>query len=54
MRGLVRRIDQAHPYFLLGEVEMPDGRGPAPTGRLDTVDTYNPASSCLTGNPETS
>ena len=53
LRGLVRRIDQAHPYFLLGEVEMPDGRGPAPTGRLDTVDTYNPASSCLTGNPET-
>ena len=24
------------------------------TGRLDSVDTYNPASSCLTGNPETS
>jgi len=24
--------------------EMPDGRGPALTGRLDSVDTYNPAS----------
>ena len=22
---------------------MPDGRGPALTGRLDSVDTYNPA-----------
>ena len=54
LRGLVRRIDQAHPYFLLGEVEMPDGRGPALTGRLESVDTYNPASSYLTGNPETS
>jgi hypothetical protein len=25
-------------------VERPDGRGPALTGRLDSVDTYNPAS----------
>jgi len=25
-------------------VERPDGRGPALTGRLDRVDTYNPAS----------
>jgi len=44
LRWLVSRIDQSRPYFLLGEVEMPDGRGPALTGRLDSVDTYNPAS----------
>ena len=25
-------------------MERPDGRGPALTGRLDSVDTYNPAS----------
>ena len=54
LRWLVSRIDQNRPYYLLGEVEMPEGRGPALTGRLDSVDTYNPASSCLTGNPETS
>lgn len=44
LRGLVSRIDQSRPYFLLGEVEMPDGRGPAITGRLDSVESYNPAS----------
>ena len=44
LRWLVSRIDQSRPYYLLGEVEMPDGRGPAITGRLDSVDTYNPAS----------
>jgi inner membrane protein len=44
LRWLVSRIDQSRPYYLLGEVEMPDGRGPAMTGRLDSVDTYNPAS----------
>jgi inner membrane protein len=44
LRWLVSRIDQNRPYYLLGEVEMPDGRGPALTGRLDSVDTYNPAS----------
>ena len=54
LRGLVSRIDPQRTYYLLGEVEMPEGRGPALTGRLDSVDTYNPASSCLTGNPETS
>ena len=54
LRGLVSRIDPQRTYYLLGEVEMPEGRGPALTGRLDRVDTYNPASSCLTGNPETS
>ena len=45
LRGLVSRIDQSRPYYLLGEVEMPDGRGPAMTGRLDSVDSYHPASS---------
>jgi inner membrane protein len=44
LRWLVSRIDPSRPYFLLGEVEMPDGRGPALTGRLDSVETYNPAS----------
>ena len=44
LRWLVSRIDQNRPYYLLGEVEMPDVRGPAMTGRLDSVDTYNPAS----------
>ncbi|KAB2922168.1 MAG: metal-dependent hydrolase [Candidatus Contendobacter sp.] len=43
LRGLLSRIDPNRPYFLLGEVEMPEGRGPAITGRLDSVDTYNPA-----------
>ena len=43
LRWLLSRIDQSRPYFLLGEVEMPDGRGPALAGRLDSVDTYNPA-----------
>ena len=42
-RWLVSRIDRSRPYYLLGEVEMPDGRGPAITGRLDSVETYNPA-----------
>jgi inner membrane protein len=44
LRWLLSRIDQSRPYYLLGEVEMPDGRGAAMTGRLDSVDTYNPAS----------
>lgn len=44
LRGLISRIDQSRPYYLLGEVEILDGRGPALTGRLDSVDTYNPAS----------
>ncbi len=43
LRGLVSRIDPSRPYFLLGEVEIADGRGPALTGRLDSVETYNPA-----------
>ena len=44
LRWLVSRIDPDRTYYLLGEVEMPDGRGPALAGRLDRVDTYNPAS----------
>jgi inner membrane protein len=44
LRWLVSRIDQSRPYFLLGEVEIADGRGPALAGRLDSVDSYNPAS----------
>ena len=43
VRWLVSRIDQSRPYYLLGEVEIADGRGPAMTGRLDSVETYNPA-----------
>ena len=44
VRWLVSRIDQSRPYYLLGEVEIADGRGPALTGRLDSVESYNPAS----------
>ena len=44
MSGLVSRIDQSRPYYLLGEVEIADGKGPALAGRLDRVETYNPAS----------
>ncbi|MDS4021342.1 MAG: hypothetical protein RKR03_12655 [Candidatus Competibacter sp.] len=57
LRWLLSRIDQSRPYFLLGEVEIADGRGPALTGRLDSMDTYNPAatgagfSACTTPAP---
>ena len=44
LRWLVSRIDPSRPYYLLGEVEMPDGREPSLIGRLDSVDTFNPAS----------
>ncbi|RUQ27652.1 MAG: metal-dependent hydrolase [Candidatus Competibacteraceae bacterium] len=44
LRWLVSRIDQSRSYYLLGEVEIADGRGPALVGRLDSVDTYHPAS----------
>ena len=41
--ALLSRINQTRPYFLLGEVEIPDGRGSALAGRLDSVDRYDPA-----------
>jgi len=41
LRGLLSRIEPGRAYYLLGEVERPEGRGPALTGRLDRVDTYN-------------
>ena len=44
LRWLLSRIEPGRSYYLLGEVEMPDGREPALAGRLDSVDTYNPAS----------
>ena len=44
LRWLLSRIEPGRAYYLLGEVEIADGRGPALTGRLDSVDTYNPAS----------
>lgn len=34
------RVPAYTPYFLLGEVEMSDGRGPALVGRLDSVESY--------------
>ena len=43
LRWLLSRIEPGRAYYLLGEVERPEGRGPALTGRLDRVDTYNPA-----------
>jgi inner membrane protein len=33
LRWLVSRIDPNRPYYLLGEVEIADDRGPALTGR---------------------
>jgi inner membrane protein len=44
LRWLVSRIDQSRPYYLLGEVEIADGKGSALAGRLDSIETYNPAS----------
>jgi inner membrane protein len=44
LRGLLGRIDQRRPYFLLGEVEIADGQTPALAGRLDRLERYNPAS----------
>ena len=44
LRWLLSRIDQSRPYYLLGEVEISDGKVPALAGRLDSVETYNPAS----------
>jgi inner membrane protein len=44
VRWLVSRIDQSRPYYLLGDVEIADGRGPALTGQLVSVVTYNRAS----------
>ena len=43
LRWLLSRINPGRTYYLLGEVEIPEGREPAMTGRLDSVDTYNPA-----------
>ena len=43
LRWLLSRIDQSRPYYLLGEVEIADGKGPALAGRLDSVESYNPA-----------
>lgn len=36
LRWLVSRIEPGRTYYLLGEVEMPDGRGLALIGRLDS------------------
>ena len=43
LRWLVSRIDQTRPYFLLGEVEIPDGKSPALSSVLNAVDSYHPA-----------
>ena len=43
LRWLASRIDQTRPYYLLGEVEVADGKGLALAGRLDSVESYNPA-----------
>ena len=44
LRWLLSRIDQNHSDFLLGKMEIADGKGPALIGRLDSVESYNPAS----------
>ena len=43
LRGLVSRLDPSRTYYLLGEVEMADGKEPALIGRLDRIETYQPA-----------
>jgi inner membrane protein len=43
LRWLLSRIEQDRTYYLLGEVEIADGKGPAMTGQLDSMETYNPA-----------
>ena len=43
LRGLINRIDPDRPYYLLGEVEISDGKTPALAGRLDSLERYNPA-----------
>jgi len=43
LRGLVNRIDTNRPYFLLGELEISDGKTPALAGRLESLERYNPA-----------
>lgn len=42
--SLLNRLDPDRTYYLLGELEIPDGKGPALVGRLDSVDRYDPAS----------
>ncbi len=44
LRWLVGRIDRSRPYYLLGEVEMADGRAQARIATLSSIETYNPAS----------
>jgi inner membrane protein len=44
LRWLVNRIDPGRTYYLLGEVEISDGKGLALAGQLDSIETYNPAS----------
>lgn len=48
MRGhtlhwLTNRIDPQRIYYLLGEVEIADGKAPALVGTLASVESYNPA-----------
>jgi len=43
LRGLINRIDPDRPYYLLGEVEIADGKTPALAGRLESLERYNPA-----------
>jgi len=41
LRGLINRIDPDRPYFLLGELEISDGKTPALAGRLESLERYN-------------
>jgi hypothetical protein len=40
------------PDFLLGEVEIPDGRGPALAGQLSSVETYKRFRDQWNGKPD--
>ena len=43
LRWLLSRIEPGRSYYLLGEVEIPDGKGLALTSALNSMDRYNPA-----------
>lgn len=43
LRWLLSRIEPGRSYYLLGEMEIPDSKGPALTSALNSMDRYNPA-----------
>ncbi len=43
LRGLLSRLDTHQTYYLLGELEMTDGKTSALVSRLENLERYNPA-----------